>query len=194
MKKLWFIPLAALAVIYLVDLGSGTSNLETLNSGAASAVKTASNITHKAIETPLVGFSPDGKALDLIIYGITKAKVSIDVAAYSFTNKSIAAALVAAQKRGVSIRVVADSKANADRYTAVTFLINNGIPVVLSSSYKIMHNKYMIFDGLSVQTGSFNYTASAVTNAENVILLRNMPDVAKAYQKDFDRLYLESME
>ncbi len=74
------------------------------------------------------GFSPsDGRpALEIVLGAINNAGQSIDVAAYSFTSKPVATALAGANRRGVAVRVVADEKANSDRYTAVTYLINRG--------------------------------------------------------------------
>ncbi|WP_337052049.1 phospholipase D-like domain-containing protein [Serratia fonticola] len=95
--------------------------------------------------------------------------------------------------RGVAVRVVADEKANNDRYTAVTFLANQDVPVRLDSRYAIMHNKFMVIDGSTVETGSFNFTASAVKrNAENALLIENAPELAAAYQGEFNRLWNES--
>ncbi|WP_284881541.1 phospholipase D-like domain-containing protein, partial [Citrobacter portucalensis] len=88
----------------------------------------------------------------------------------------------------------ADEKANSDRYTAVTYLINQGVPVHLNGRYAIMHNKFMVIDGKNVQTGSFNYTASAVSrNAENVLLIEDAPQLAEAYQREFNRLWDEGI-
>ncbi len=144
---------------------------------------------------PVIGFSPDGDALSVVLGGIQSAQYSIEVAAYSFTSKPIATALINAVKRNVKIRVVADEKASLNRYTAVTFLANQGVSVRLTKRYAIMHNKYMIIDSRHVQTGSFNYTSSAATkNAENVILLRNVPDVAEIYLNDFEKLYAQGVE
>ncbi|MGL4859494.1 MAG: phospholipase D family protein [Enterobacteriaceae bacterium] len=150
-----------------------------------------------AAPTVSAGFSPSaGKsALQIVINTIDSARRSIDVAAYSFTSKPVAAALVAAKNRGVSVRVVADEKANNDRYTAVTFLANQGVPVRLNAQYAIMHNKFMVVDSETVQTGSFNYTASAAQhNAENVILIQNVPTLAATYHAEFNRLWSESSE
>lgn len=143
-----------------------------------------------------VGFSPSHghSALDVVLSAIQGAKNSVDIAAYSFTSKPIAAALVAAKNRGIAVRVVADPKANA-KYTAVTFLSNQGVPVRIDGQYAdgYMHNKFMIVDGDTVQTGSFNYSASAVSrNAENALLVQNAPELAKAYQAEFNRLWNES--
>ncbi|WP_210532035.1 phospholipase D family protein [Pantoea ananatis] len=142
--------------------------------------------------TILYGFSPDGSAQNLILHSIDDSKKTIDIAAYSFTSKPIALALLAAKKRGVRIRIVADYKANA-KYTAVNFLKKAGVNVKINSNYEIMHNKFMVIDGMDVQTGSFNYTASAsVRNAENVIVIKNNERLADAYDKEFERLFNES--
>jgi phosphatidylserine/phosphatidylglycerophosphate/cardiolipin synthase-like enzyme len=58
----------------------------------------------------VAGFSPDGSALNVVLTGITHARQSIDVAAYSFTSSPIATALVDAARRGMKVRVVADEK------------------------------------------------------------------------------------
>jgi len=142
-----------------------------------------------------VGFSPSSgqSALQVVLSAINSAQQRVDVAAYSFTSKPVAAALVAAKNRGVSVRVVADEKANNDRYTAVTFLANQGVSVRLDAQYAIMHNKFMVVDGDAVQTGSFNYTASAQKrNAENALFVQNAPALAQTYQTEFNRLWDES--
>ncbi|EAO3022197.1 phospholipase D family protein [Salmonella enterica] len=148
-----------------------------------------------AAPTVSVGFSPSAShnALQLVLSTINSARRSVDVAAYSFTSKPVATALIAAKKRGVAVRVVADRKANGDQYTAVTFLKNQGVPVQLNGRYAIMHNKFMVIDGNAVQTGSFNYTASAASrNAENVVVIRNSPELVTQYQGEFNRLWYES--
>ncbi|CAI1207593.1 Phospholipase D precursor [Serratia ficaria] len=140
-----------------------------------------------------VGFSPSGSAQKLVLEAIGEARVSVDLAAYSFTSKPVSLALLQAKKRGVLVRVVADKKANDDRYTAVTFLVHKGIEVRLNGNYAIQHNKFLVVDAKSVQTGSMNYTKSGDSrNAENVVYLRDMPETAKQYTREFNRLWAES--
>jgi phosphatidylserine/phosphatidylglycerophosphate/cardiolipin synthase-like enzyme len=55
-----------------------------------------------------VAFSPDRGALELVIRTIDSAHSTIRVAAYTFTSKPIAGALMRARKRGVDVRVVVD--------------------------------------------------------------------------------------
>ncbi|WP_392404648.1 phospholipase D family protein [Edwardsiella piscicida] len=141
------------------------------------------------------GFSPGGSAIENILTAINSAQQSIDVAAYSFTSKPVAIALDNASQRGIRVRVVADAKDNGGRYSAVTWLKHKGIPVRLNDRYAIQHNKFMVIDGVTTQTGSFNYTSSAVKrNAENTIVIWNEPSTAQAYQGEFNRLWSEGTD
>ena len=142
-----------------------------------------------------LGFSPRGQSLSIILNGIRRAENCIIVAAYSFTSRPISTALLEAHRRGVNVRVIADSRANNNRHTAVTFLANNGVPVRVNDRYAIFHHKFMIFDEQHVQTGSFNYSAAAVDrNTENVLLLRNVPEIAELYVREWQRLWNESID
>lgn len=140
-----------------------------------------------------VAFSPSPAAEGAIIRFIGEARFSVHVAAYSFTSKEIAHALMAAARRGVDVRVVADKSNNSQRYTAVTYLANQGIPVRIDSKYAIQHQKVTIVDGVAVQTGSYNYTASARDrNSENILILRNVPDLAGQYESNWRKMWEES--
>lgn len=140
-----------------------------------------------------VGFSPDGNSLNLVLQGINSAKKSIHVAAYSFTSKPIAEALVKASKRGVDIKVIADLKSNSGQYSATTYLANNHIPVKLDGNYPIFHHKFMVIDGVNLETGSFNYSAAAANkNAENVLVLHNIPSLAQSYDQEWIKLWNEA--
>lgn len=140
-----------------------------------------------------VGFSPKGGSQDLILRSISSANSSIQVAAYSFSSKPVATSLLEAHKRGVTVQVVADEKSNSQSYSATTFLANQGVPVRLNGKYSIMHHKFMVIDGLHVQTGSFNYSAAAASkNAENVLVIWSAKPLASRYALEWARLWDES--
>ncbi|MGR7464153.1 phospholipase D family nuclease [Klebsiella aerogenes] len=141
-----------------------------------------------------VGFSPSGQALQNVLQAIHSARTRIDLAAYSFTSDEVADALVRAEKRGVKVRVVADYKDNArGKYSKVGAMQKNAIPIRLDPHYAIMHNKFLIVDGVTTETGSFNYTSSAdKRNAENALVIWNQPAVASIYEHEFERLWAES--
>ena len=139
-----------------------------------------------------VAFSPNGGALELVVRTIESARKSIRVAAYSFTSKPISLALLEAHKRGVDVQMVVDRSNATARYTAATFLANQGVPVRVDYRYAIMHDKFVVVDGETVETGSFNFTSAAEErNAENVIVLRD-PALAQRYGQEWDRLWAES--
>jgi phosphatidylserine/phosphatidylglycerophosphate/cardiolipin synthase-like enzyme len=51
----------------------------------------------------------------------------------------------------------------------------------------------MVIDGVDVETGSFNYTSAAVQrNAENALLLWDVPQIAKVYADEWERMWEES--
>lgn len=136
--------------------------------------------------------APDGGALDLVLNVIDSAKTSIRIAAYSFTSKPIAEALLRKQKAGVSVMVVMDKSQLTERYTSATFLANVGIPVRINSRYAIQHSKVLVVDGDTVETGSFNYTDSAARrNSENVLVIWHHPTLAKEYATYWQRLWEE---
>lgn len=142
-----------------------------------------------------VGFSPKRNALEVVMSFILSAENELLVAAYSFTSKEIAFAMVEAKKRGVDVRVVVDNEQNSDDqggYKAVDFLSSQGIPVFRCANYACMHHKFMVADGQHVQLGSFNYTSSAnVRNAETAIAFRNAGDLASVYRTEWTRLSTE---
>ena len=108
-----------------------------------------------------VGFSPNSGAFDVILNAINEAKSSINLAAFVITSDDIFNALVNAHHRGVNVRVVVDAKSASGNGSDVQSLLDANIPVSLNNEFKIMHNKYIVIDNKSVQTGSFNYSNNA---------------------------------
>ncbi len=137
--------------------------------------------------------SPDGGAADLVQTVIESARTSIRVAAYEFTSKRVAEALLRKHRAGVSVMVVVDKSQLDSKYTAATFLANQGVPVRVDSMYAIQHSKFIVVDADSVQTGSFNYTESASSrNGENVLVVWHHVALAKQYGDYWLRLWQES--
>lgn len=136
-----------------------------------------------------VAFSPNQGATKLIISTIKEAKKNIYVAAFALTSQSIADALVDAQKNGVEVRVILDKKQNKDAHSKSDLLRKKRIKVRISNR-SLMHNKYMIIDGNTLQLGSFNYSMSAENkNAENVLVIHNSPDLVGLYLNEWQKLW-----
>lgn len=129
-----------------------------------------------------VCFTPGNNCTGLLIQQINSAKKNIWVQAYSFTSHPIGDALVRAEERGVNVQVIMD-KSNflPGAHTSAYYLLRHGIKVWNDNQLNIAHNKVMIFDNSSIETGSFNYTYSAqYNNAENMLIIHN-PAIAQAY-------------
>jgi phosphatidylserine/phosphatidylglycerophosphate/cardiolipin synthase-like enzyme len=135
-----------------------------------------------------VYFSPHGGCTDAIVSEINQAKSEIFLQAYAFTSKPIVQALLRAQKRGVKISAVLDKSNRSQKYSAATFLKNMGIPVFIDDQHAIAHNKIIIIDNRVVITGSFNFSQAAETkNAENLLILDDLPDLTRAYRENFQQ-------
>ena len=86
-----------------------------------------------------------------------------------------------------------DKSNAAARYTEAGEVAAAGVSVRIDSRYAIMHSKFIVVDGVTVETGSFNYTTAAEEhNAENVVVLRGDPQVAARYEQNWEGLWNES--
>lgn len=129
-----------------------------------------------------VYFSPQGGATAAIVRELQAARHHVWVQAYSFTSAPIAKAILDAHTRGVKITAVLDKSNQTDKYSAATFLTNAGIAVLIDAEHAIAHNKVIVIDDRTVLTGSFNFsTAAEEKNAENLLVLKQAPDLAAAY-------------
>jgi phosphatidylserine/phosphatidylglycerophosphate/cardiolipin synthase-like enzyme len=139
-------------------------------------------------------FSPSPETTALITRNIEQAEQSVRIAAYSFTSQLVADALISAHENGVDVKVVVDkTQANPRSHSIVAQLVAVGIPVRVDRKHSIMHNKYLVIDERTIQTGSFNYTKNAEKhNAENVIVIRNNPGLATKYLENWLVLWNES--
>jgi phosphatidylserine/phosphatidylglycerophosphate/cardiolipin synthase-like enzyme len=156
-------------------------------------------VAHSAQLIPSVGvievaFSPRGGAEELVIKTLHSARREIRLMAYSFTSPSVVRALLHAKKRGVDVAVVVDHKSNVDAErsmkarSALSTLHGAGIDVRTLDAFAIAHDKVIIVDGETVQTGSFNYSAAAENrNSENVLVAWRNPQLASIYLAHFQR-------
>ena len=119
-----------------------------------------------------VFFTPGPDCENNIISRLNNAKKTVDIAVFSITNNNIADAILAAHKRGVKVRIITDVEQSKWRTSLVDELAAEGIPVRMNSElvYGAQHDKFAIFDGKEMTTGSFNWTNSATkNNCENCI-------------------------
>ena len=134
----------------------------------------------------MVAFSPRGQGENLVVQAVSGAKTQILVQAYGFSNSAILKALADAKARGVDVRVILDKSNDKGKYSGATYMANAGVPVWIDYKPAIAHNKVMVIDNHDVITGSFNFTEAAQEhNAENVLFLQGVPELAAVYAKDW---------
>ena len=132
-----------------------------------------------------------------ILNHIERAKETIDIAIYGYSSTpAIENAIKDAIKRGVQIRLVYDLDSKGENIYPDTSkfvnLVTNNISDKNSGMVNnIMHNKFYIFDGKTVITGSANlsHTDMSGFNSNNILVI-NSNKAAKAYQKEFEQMYV----
>ncbi len=141
-----------------------------------------------------VAFTPGDRIDRLIIGEIDQSKHEVMMLAYSFTDRTIARALVRAHQRGVRVQVVADrEQARALPQNVLGDLVAGGVSVWVDGNFQAAHNKVIVIDPDAARattiTGSYNFTYAAQRgNAENVVVLRDNPSVARSYRDNWSRL------
>jgi len=140
-----------------------------------------------------VAFTPWDDAEGALLRAVSEARKAIYVQAFLFTSRPLGQALMDAHKRGVAVPLHADREmvAKGDNSLIPKFAAA-GIPVWLEVRYQSAHNKIVLIDPEeahpAVVTGSYNFTYSAqARNAENLLILRNNPRLARAYLANWQR-------
>lgn len=140
-----------------------------------------------------VYFTPWDDAQSPLLSALDSARKQILVQAFLLTGRAIGDSLIAAHRRGVDVRVLADAQQHArNPGSLLQQLVRAGVPVWLETRYRNAHNKVMVIDAgtpePTVITGSYNFTWSAqATNAENLLVMRGNPALAERYASNWKR-------
>ena len=126
-----------------------------------------------------------------LLASIQGAQRTIDVAMYNFSLRSAADGLVAAAKRGVTVRVVLDSDALDS--AVVPRLRSAGIELIGDGRESLMHNKFLVIDGQDVWTGSLNLTDSGLNQDNNNLLRIRSAELAAIYTAEFDEMFVDGL-
>lgn len=134
-------------------------------------------------------FSPGEACPRRIIGLLDRARRRVEVCVFTITDDRIVEALLAAHRRGVTVRIISDNDKVEDEGSDVERLAAEGIPVRLDRTEFHMHHKFAVFDGTRVLTGSYNWTRGAARfNEENLIVTDDRRLVA-AFADCFERLW-----
>lgn len=137
-------------------------------------------------------FAPEDGVARHIISEIDLARKEIRFMVYSFTDKSMAEAMIEKHGDGLVVEGIFNWRQGGDVNSVYPLLVDAGIPVYFSPKDKTLHHKVMIIDSSVVITGSFNFTKSANTrNDENILIIRS-PELARAYLEEYERVKARS--
>ncbi|MCS7011070.1 MAG: phospholipase D-like domain-containing protein [Anaerolineales bacterium] len=131
-----------------------------------------------------------GSVAERLMFYIDSAKRSIHVAAFEIDLTDISNALIRAHKRGVEVRFItddefgleADSKPGHGQLAAMR---QAGIEIRDDGRNGLMHNKFWIFDGEIVWTGSTNATINGMFEQNNNVIVIKSRELASIYERQF---------
>ena len=143
-----------------------------------------------------VHFAPGGEIEPAIANLLGSAQREVLVAMYLFTSRKLADSLLAAKRRGVTVRLIVDENQRFAKYSKVRDLEKGGVNVRAISLGKSdtgqelrFHHKFVVVDGLLVETGSFNWTQQAdEQNWENAVIIRSK-SLAAAFREHFEKAW-----
>ncbi len=141
--------------------------------------------------TPVeVLFAPEDRVLERLLRELDSAGTSIHFLAFSFTSDEIAAKLQERAENGVAVEGVFETmQVKSNPGTEFLPLQEAGLDVRLDGNARNMHHKVMILDGDTVITGSYNFTDSAETKNDEVLLIFHNPWLAGEFEREFRRVF-----
>jgi phosphatidylserine/phosphatidylglycerophosphate/cardiolipin synthase-like enzyme len=124
---------------------------------------------------------------EVLVSALDSARLSVDLAVYSFSLRNVRDALIRAHERGTQVRVVMESD-NQDN-SALQAILEAGIPVLGDRREGLMHDKFLIIDRSEVFLGSMNYTYSGVYTDNNALIRIRSEELAENYLTEFNEMF-----
>jgi phosphatidylserine/phosphatidylglycerophosphate/cardiolipin synthase-like enzyme len=138
---------------------------------------------------------------------VNKAQKTIHIAVFNILQQNFMDALYAARNRGVDVKLIIDISAIKSPWSQISKIHAQGIPIRYFKSIDddgkildVMHHKYMIVDGKTVETGSNNYTYKgfgvdsrdendASIFSETMFIVRDDPKFAEQFIDDWNGMW-----
>lgn len=135
-------------------------------------------------------FFPNEDNVDKLIKYIMKAKKSLRIAVFNFTNNNIRNAVMDKWNDGVDVQIIHDDECMKNKGNDIQWLSDRGIPVRTDNDERAhMHNKFVIIDEKILITGSFNWTVQAGTSNQENLLVLDHQFYVQEYTTEFARLW-----
>lgn len=132
---------------------------------------------------------------DEIITQISTAKSSLKICVAWFTDVDIYQSIIQAQNKGVEVFIIIanhqfnkNSKVDFKEITQKNGYVGYIGNIDSGPEDKFMHNKFCIIDNDILITGSYNWTFKARINDENIMILKNQPNVISKFIDKFESI------
>ena len=135
-----------------------------------------------------------GSTTEKLIQHIDAAKKTIHIASYETDLNDVAKALIRAKERGVDVRWITDDEAGlgADKkpgHGQFAMLKKAGIQVIDDGRGALMHDKFWLFDGETVWTGSTNITVSGMLQNNSNVIVIDSPELTAIYERQWAEMW-----
>jgi len=157
--------------------------------GGAFGVGKVGHAPYPTIELPdgdlTFFFSPVDDINKHVVAAIKAAKKSVRFMAFSYTDKAISQAMIAAHKRDLLVQGVMENQNVKGTGSAWPALESAGVDILRDGNCYIMHHKTIIIDDEIVITGSYNFTKSAEQSNDENLLIINSPSLAAQFIAEY---------
>jgi phosphatidylserine/phosphatidylglycerophosphate/cardiolipin synthase-like enzyme len=141
-------------------------------------------------------YSPEEDLSEIDAKLISSAREEISMSAFSFTDRTVLAALEDRAAHGVKIRIYRDhgsTKEELDQPRAgaapVTQMVLDGAEVRIKGSSVLAHLKAYEVDGRILRTGSANFSPSGEDRQDNDLVIIASPAAATSFRTKFDQMW-----
>src|SRR5215469_3497648 len=138
-------------------------------------------------------FAPFDDTTAAFLAFVASAKKSLCINIYGFHLPALTATLIAKHQAGVRVSLILDHSQEQGKaeQTEVQKLVDAGVPLLVGTSPvhgQILHSKFTVVDGASVEHGSWNYSLSASMQSNDMHFVDDAPDYAAEYERHHDRI------
>jgi cardiolipin synthase len=154
-----------------------------------------------ALSSPYLVWSPVNSE-DRLVALVNSAKKTILATSENIDSGPVAAAMVSAAARGVSVRVIAplcDQNANTAYDVPALTMLNQGgaearaMPTPATAETPYMHGKMIVADDTQAYLGSVNLSAASMTDARELGILVSDPVTLQMLSASFESDWAQSV-
>lgn len=142
-----------------------------------------------ATATTAAWFSPGEDCREAVTRQLRLARAQVRICVFTISDDRISEAILAAHRRGVTVRLLTDNDKRRDAGSDIDRLGRAGIAIAEDRSPAHMHHKFAIFDDRVLLNGSFNWTRSASQANEENLLQIGDPEAIAPFAQRFELLW-----